>query len=597
MKRYLPLILILLGLVPMIFAPSCANTTQAPSGGKKDTIPPYITMITPLPGAVNVPCENAAIVFDFNEYVTIKTAQNIFLSPPQAKMPKSKIRNKSLVVSFEEPLMPNTTYTLNISDAVADNNEGNMFPGFTYAFSTGDTIDSLYITGTVQDGSTLEPLKNATVLLYKNHADSAVFLERPYAAVKTDAWGFFSLPYIQDTLYRLYAIEDKSNNNIYDPDEDRIAFVDSLIRPVKVVNDTVAELLKYDMLDTISCLKRISEYELNVFREKPSRQYIKNFKRLGERSAFISFNAEYAWIDSLWFRGYPETAVISQFNLLQDSLELWLNDRRTGPDTLKLMVNYRKTDSLGRLEPFLEEVKLYEEGKGRRAYAKRKRADELTRKDTTCAFSIKATPEYIEENGFVLEFEQPAVRACFDSLKVKSISPRQEDTPLKFRVVSDTVNLRRFNIYPEVKYLPGYEYELKAPSRAFMDITGFYSDSLVVKCGLPTDETLSTLTLVLSDVTGSYIIDLLDEGGKNTIRTRVITEDGPCVFPYLKENNYKVRIIEDKNGNSIVDTGNILEHRQCEKVRLLKFGEEKFIKIPASSSIEQSVNLKELFAK
>lgn len=595
MKRYAPLIIVLLALLPLIFAPSCANTKQAPSGGDKDTIPPRIVMITPLPGATNVPLIGAKIIFDFNEYVTIKNSKNVFLSPPLKKAPKAVVKGKSVIVSFEDTLLANTTYTLDLTDAIADNNESNMFPGFTFCFSTGENIDSCYITGTVQDCNTLEPLAGATVLLYKDHSDSAVFLKRPDAAIKTDKWGFFSLPYIKDTLYRLYAMVDASGNNIYDPDEDKIAFVDSLIRPVNIVADTVPELLKYDMTDTINCLKRISEYELNVFREKPSQQYIKNTVRVGERTSYITFNAEYAWIDSLWIKGYPSNAVITQFNILQDSLEIWLNDRRTGPDTLHLMVNYRKTDTLGKLVPFLEEVKLFEEGLGRKAYSRRKKESEIKHEDTICVCKFSAAPETFEQNGFELEFTYPVIKASFDSIIVYSVDPKQKETRLDYSVEPDSTNIRRFVIRPKTNYLSGYEYIVKLPYHCFRDINGFYSDSLQVKASIPKDDKASKLSLNMSGVDRKFIVDLMDEAGKKVLRTYIVSSDRILDFPYIKAGKYRIRFTEDINGNSIVDTGNLLEHRQCEKALFLKFGEQKYIDIPESSEIEQSVDMSTLF--
>ena len=351
MKRFLPLIIVVCACLLPLFFPSCANTTQAPSGGKKDTIPPYIIDIKPLPRTVNVPVKGVTFEFVFNEYVTIKTPANIFLSPPQQRPPKSRLRGRSLLVSFEEPLEPNTTYTLSFTDAIADANEGNMFAGYTYVFSTGSQIDTMMMTGTVVDCNTLAPVKGATVLLHKDHGDSAIFNRRPYAAVKTDDWGFFALPFIQDTLYRLYAIRDADQDNRYNPETETVAFIDSLIRPVMVAGDTVREMLKYDMLDTLRCLARRSEHELKLFREKPSRQFIVNKVRTAERSAYLTFQAPGAWIDSLWIRGYQANQVITQFNIEQDSLEIWINSRRAAPDTMRIFVNYRKTDTLGRLMP------------------------------------------------------------------------------------------------------------------------------------------------------------------------------------------------------------------------------------------------------
>lgn len=596
MKKYLPLILALAAVAPMLFIHSCANTTQAPTGGKKDTIPPYIVMISPLPGATNVPLTGAKFKFDFNEYITIKTAQNIFLSPPGKKMPKSKIQGKSLIVTIDDTLKANTTYTINFTDALADNNEGNPYPGYTYVFTTGDHIDSLGITGVVQDCNDLSPVKGATVLLYRNLADSAVFLERPYAAAKTDDWGFFIIPFIEDTLYRLYAIKDEGNNNIYDPDADLIAFVDSLVRPVMVISDTLREFMKYDMTDTLGCRARRTEYELNLFRESTSKQYIKNKVRVSDRAAYITFASADAWIDSLWITGYQPDRIITQFNMKQDSLEIWINDRGPVPDTLNLYVNYRKTDTLGNKVPTLERVKLFQEGKkkAKTAYEAQKN---IQHTDTICNFTASARPETVEQKGFELEFTLPVISEMFDSVKLFSVNPRQQESVEKFKVVRDSMNIRKYAILPQLNYLPGYEYILKIPQNCFHDINGYGNDSLEVKVSLPVDDALSSLNLVLKDVGSKFIVDLLDEGMREPLRTYIITSDCTLSFPYLKEGKYAIRISDDGNDNSIVDTGNLLEHKQPEKVLFYTLKNEKLINIPASAELTQTINIKQLFNK
>ena len=305
LSKYFPILPVGLILIPIMFFHSCANTKQAPSGGPKDSIPPVIVKIKPLPGVIGVPVHGATFEFTFDEYIKVKNPKNIFLSPPLTKAPKNKIKGKSLIVYFEDDLDSNTTYTLDFTDAIQDNNEGNLYTGFTYAFSTGENIDSMYITGVVQDCNTLQPVKGATVMLYKDLADSAIFNSRPTAAVKTDDWGFFTLRNIADTTYRLYAIKDESGNNLYDPDADLIAFIDSIIRPVNIVNDSIFELKKMDMKDTVNCLARKAEYELNLFKEKGSKQMIKNHGRTGYRSGFVSFSAPRAHIDTMWISGIP----------------------------------------------------------------------------------------------------------------------------------------------------------------------------------------------------------------------------------------------------------------------------------------------------
>ena len=593
MKRFLPLLIVVGACLLPLFFPSCANTTQAPSGGKKDTIPPLIIDIKPLPGAVNVPVEGASFDFVFNEYVTIKTPSNIVLSPPQARQPKSRLRGRTLHVSFEEPLQPATTYTITFTNAIADANEGNMFPGYTYVFSTGPKIDSMMVTGTVVDCQTLAPVKDATVLLHRDLADSAALLHRPYAAVKTDDWGFFALPFIQDTVYRIYAIKDANNNYIYDPGSENVAFIDSLIRPVMIAHDTVPEMLKYDMLDTLRCLARRSEYELKLFREKPSRQFIVNKERTAERSAYITFQAPGAWIDSLWIRGYRADQVISQFNILQDSLELWINSRRAAPDTMQVYVNYRKTDSLGRLAPTQEIVRL-PLAQNKRTYSKTSRRD-LKRGDTTCVYTFQVSPETVEQDGFELEFKYPIITEHFDSVKFYSINTRQRQSRAEFTVERDSLNLRRYILRPKDRLMPGFEYQMKLPYRAFRDINGFWSDSTVVKVSLPSDETLSSLDLELSGVDRKLIVDLLGEKRDKVLRSFVTDRDGTLHFPYIKAGRYSIRITEDRNRNAINDTGSLLEHRQPELVVFLDFSGSTYLNIPASVELTQSVDVGALF--
>lgn len=601
MKSSLKEILIPLGaalavLSPTFFMHSCANTTQAPTGGKKDTIPPALYWTQPVPGAVNVDTNKTKLVFGFDEYVTIKNQQNIFLSPPQKKAPKAKVKGKNVVVTFEEPLAKGITYTLNFTDAIADNNEGNMFPGFTYVFSTGDNIDSMLVTGTVQDCNTLTPVKGATVMLYKDHSDSAIFKSRPFAACKTDDWGYFCIPYIPDTLYRLYALKDDNNDNIYQPEDgELVGFIDSLIRPVMRVSDTLTEMQKYDMKDTLECRARRSEYEIRLFKEESTKQKLMNKGRSADRHAYVTFMSKNAWIDSLWIKGYKQEQLISQFNLRQDSLEIWINDRRRTPDTLQLYINYRKAnDSTGVFEPSLEHYPLFIEGALPKKTGRAARQN-LKHEDTICVYKLTAEPETVEQNGFSIEFAYPIIYENFDSLKFRYINPKQKELKGSFTVEKDSLNLRRYTIRPKEKLLPGYEYFLKVPHRAFRDINGFYSDSTEVKVSLPSDDKLSTIILDMKGVEGKLIVDLLNEKRDKVLRNYIIEKDTQLVFPYLKEGKYSVRVTFDYNKNSMVDTGNILEHRQPEKVAFFKVSEnEEYLDLPAATELTQIIEISEL---
>ena len=608
-SKYLPAVPICIFLVCMILPHSCANTTTPPSGGPKDTIPPVIRKIAPGDGSILVPVHKTKLEFTFDEFVVVKNNQNLFLSPPLEKPPRYRMRGKTLVIYFESDLDSNRTYTLDLTDAIGDNNEGNMFPGFTYTFSTGDRLDSMMITGNVVDCNTLMPVKGATVMLYKYPgdslavndtlkmpSDSLIFLRRPDAAVKSDEWGFFCLRNIQDTVYRLYAIVDGNNNNRYDPDNEKVAFYDTIIRPVVKINDSIPELRKYLMTDTLACLARKTEYELKIFRETPSKQMIVNRERIGERTAYITFMAPYAEMDSIWIKGVPPERLITQFNLRRDSLEIWVNDSGKQPDTLFLNVSYMKTDSLGQLAHTVEEIKLTKPRQLGAAAKSSKR--DIKHEDTTNVFTLTAVPENVEQDGFIMEFKYPVVEAPFDSLKFRYLNPRQQESEASYTVTQDSLNLRKYVIRPDVKLMQGYEYFLKVPYRKFRDINGFWNDSTEVKVTLPNDDKLSSITLTLKGVRNKYIVDLLSEKRDKVLRSYIIDEDASLQFPYLKAGKYSVRITEDLNRNGLVDTGNLLERKQPEQVKFYKLADGTFlIDIPEMTELEQVIDIGELFGQ
>ena len=591
-KRLFPALPVLIVLWGAMFSHSCANTSQAPTGGRKDTIPPVIVKMNPRPYVIGVPLTGAKFEFTFDEYFKVNDPKGIYLSPPQKVIPKYKVKGKKLIVSFEEPLQENTTYTLSFIGAIQDINENNPYPGYSYVFSTGDSIDSLYITGMVQDCETLDPVSKATVLLYESQEDSAIFNALPFASTKTDEWGFFSIRNIPGRPFRIYAITDENGNNLYDPDTEKVAFIDSLIRPVNVIRDSIYELMFFDMKDTLACRDRKTEYEMNMFRETPSRQFISNHGRKTERSAFISFNARNAHIDTMWIAGVSADRLITQMNLERDSLEIWINDQRSIPDTVNLFVNYLKTDSTGVLSGFTEEIKLGNQNPRRAA---RHTRQEINHNDTICRFSFRADPRTVETDGFVLEFDYPIISAQFDSVMYVITNPRNQEEEGTFTYSRDSSNLRRYLLKPEGPMYNGYEYSMKIPEGAFRDINNFLSDSAYVKVTLPGDEALSSLQLKMENVHHKYIVDMMDERRTSVLRSFIINEDTFLNFPYLDAGKYYIRITEDINDNSYVDTGSLLEHRMPERVKYFKINDNALLDIPASAVISQTVDLEQMF--
>ena len=330
---------------------SCANTSTPPTGGPKDTIPPILVRVIPDSNSVNFPVKGGTIELKFSEYVVLKDPnKHVFMSPPQRKRLITKIRGKSILVSFPELLDSSTTYSVHFGNSITDNNEGNLFYHYVYSFSTGQTTDSMMCAGVIMDSRTLLPLEGIIIGFYSNLSDTAVYKTYPSAVAKSDKWGYYVVRNLKSIPYRVFAFKDVNGNNQYNPENEEVAFNDSLIVPSIVMRKDLAELKFVDMKDTSRALARPSQLELYLFKEEAQKQYIKSKERPERKMVYISFAAPNVKIDSIGFRGIDSTKTIKQFNITRDSLVLWIKDTLLRvPDTLILDIKYYKTDSLANL--------------------------------------------------------------------------------------------------------------------------------------------------------------------------------------------------------------------------------------------------------
>lgn len=217
---------IYLGLIPFFIA-SCAQIL-APTGGDKDILPPKLTKINPDNQSLNV--LKSEFMFTFNEFIQLQNpTEKILISPPLNSKPEFIIKGKTLVISVIDTLKPNTTYSFVFSDCIRDITEGNVLPNFTYAFSTGNFIDSNIINGKVINAENLEPEKNIFVLLYKISNDSLPLTTKPYYITKTNEKGFFTFGNITQGEFWIYALNDKNNNLIRDQLKEPFAFNNSKV--------------------------------------------------------------------------------------------------------------------------------------------------------------------------------------------------------------------------------------------------------------------------------------------------------------------------------------------------------------------------------
>ena len=587
-------ILLALFVAACLSSHSCANTTTAPSGGPKDTLPPVLLKLTPANGATDFPRTEGKVTLLFNEYTVVKTATDIVLSPPtpRKRRPIAKVKGKDIVVTLQDTLQENRTYTIDFGQALADNNEGNLAPRIYYTFSTGDHIDSLYFTGKVINSQSLQPVKGMIVAAYSDQADSACFNKLPDAVVKTDDWGFFTLRNLRDTLYQVFVYTDKDGDYNYNPDEDEVGFLDSLYHPTHVVNDSIPELHSFDMKDTLHCAAREAMITLVTFQELQTVQYLQNSGRVTDKQGFLKFSAGDVQINSMEFVGIPDSSIIVQYNHTRDSLDFWIDtDYRVG-DSLLVRLNYQKTDSTGKLSPTDESLSL--------AVLKQEettpKSKEKPAPDTTFKLTVTAKDATVEQLGVSVESPLPFSRVVRDSIVLYETNPKGQRSAKEYRFEQDTADIRRFIITPDQALLKGYDYELVIPQGSFINLNKLPNEAASAKFKVPQGEDLSQLQLVVTGVEGRYIVELTDEKGSQVFRTYHVDKPGTLLFPYLQAGRYTIRVTWDKNGNGFADTGNLLARQQPESVRFYESSpDNRVLEIPESAEIEQTINLKALF--
>lgn len=220
---------LLLLLVAGVVVSSCARMGR-PDGGWYDETPPHVIETTPAEGSAHA--KSNKIIIHFNEFVKIDNpTENVVVSPPQLEAPEIKSTGKGIVVDLKDSLKQNTTYTIDFSDAITDNNEGNPLGNYTYSFSTGDEIDTMEVSGYVLEAENLEPIQGILVGLYADLSDT-VFQKKPMLRVsRTDGYGHFVVRGIKKGTYKVYALQDADGNYIFNQKSEKLAFLGDLITP------------------------------------------------------------------------------------------------------------------------------------------------------------------------------------------------------------------------------------------------------------------------------------------------------------------------------------------------------------------------------
>ena len=566
---------------------SCANI-GSPNGGPYDETPPKFVSSTPVPNQINYTGKKIEILFD--ELIQIeKPSENVIITPPQMELPVIRSAGKKAVIELKDTLKPNTTYTIDFTNSISDNNEKNVFENFSFAFSTGDIIDTLEVSGVLLNAENLEPMPGITIGLHNNLEDSA-FVKLPFVRTsRTNDKGQFTIRNITPGTYHIFALNDVNRDYKFDQPGEDIAFLDSVIVPsfeLTTRQDTTwKDSLTIDTIRTVGYTRFFPDnIELRLFKEKFERQYMVKPERPDEKYFTLRFNTKLDTVPvpvPINFTPEDSTWYFVQQTEGGTAVNYWLADSTVWKqDTLQVQVSYPKSDSLNILRPQTDTVQLV---------LRRRPAEKKKKKK-------KDEPDPIVFLG--MQVDAPSSMDLFDTISVTFNEPvldinkemffldQKIDTvwnTVDFDFFPDSTNSLNYFIRRPWKY--GEEYRIEVDSAAIHSLYGKWNDFFTGEFKIKKEDEYGYLYLNINGVDTTAFVELLSSGDAPVRKAKV--KDGGVLFMDLKPDKYYARIVIDTNGNGVWDTGNYIEKRQPEEV----YYSPKMYEIMQNWQVEETWNV------
>lgn len=550
---------------------SCTNIGN-PSGGPIDKTPPIFMRSNPTPNAVNVKDRKIEIFFD--EIVTLKDpSTKIIVSPAQTEMPRMSALGRKVTVELVDSLLPNTTYTIDFSNSIQDNNEGNAIDNFAFAFSTGSVIDSMRVSGYVLDSRTLEPMQSVVVGLQSNLADSAFHKEKLQRVALTNDRGQFTIRNVSPGSYHIFALKDLDRDYKFGNPTEDIAFLDSIIVP-SIGSREAADTVYNDLneIDTIMRATRPAYFPndilLSMFNEDRKSQYLANNLRVDSTRISLTFAAASDTLPSLSIVGrndVPDQWYTLERSQTNDTLTYWIRPPHlVSADTLMVATTYLRTDTASNLSWGTDTLKFTFQ----RQKAKKKKKNE----ETDSLEQIRFMELHPLANGtqevyapLLLQTGTPIERYSREAFHLQR--KLQNDTTfypaeIKSIALRDST-LNRRDLMLKVDWEPGAAYTLAVDSLAMTDIYGLQTKPLKVDFNVRKMEEYGNIVFNIPAVRDSAIVELLD--GTEKIVLRAPVKNHRAELLNLLPGKYYARLFIDRNGNGKYDTGNYDMHLQPEE--------------------------------
>ncbi|MCQ9634633.1 Ig-like domain-containing protein [Chryseobacterium sp. WG23] len=506
MKRFLLLFVI------SFLVHSCARV-GSPVGGPKDTLAPRFLSSNIDTTRINVKRDIHELRLDFDEYVTLKDInKNLIISPPIKNIKRilpSNIANKYVLIQWTDTLQANTTYNFNFGNSIVDNNESNPLRYFNFAFSTGDKLDDLYVSGEIKDALDIKKKTGSTenklvVGLYQVK-DTMNYKQKPYYITKVDDDGYYEMNYLSPGKYKIIAFADENGNSVYDPGKEKIGF----------------------QKEAVEVEKSVSGLNLKVY---PSKKPLK-YSEMKEVPGGILMT----------FEGHPDDVKVESLNdklkdikvthsPKSDSVKIWF-------DAVKNNVGQETTEKL-----------VFTHDKG-------------PKKDS--AYTVSLFYKYNKKNVMDLNSDNGGGSlAPKTDFKISSNYFIDKIDPAKWVLKSDSLTTQEFTakisetnpyqILIQSDFVSGKKYQLTVPKET---VSSFYAKNTQSKRFdfdvAKVDQFGSLEFTLLNAPSSSYWIQLLDSSEKAIYQR--YTKGDKVKFDILKPEEYIVRILVDNNENKYWD--------------------------------------------
>ena len=598
---------------------SCANL-GSPDGGPYDETPPKIVHTTPEFGASD--SKHKKIILEFDENIKVENAaEKVIVSPPQLEQPEISASGKRITVELMDSLRPGITYTIDFSDAIEDNNEGNPMGDYAFMFSTGDEIDTMQVSGYVLDAQNLEPIKGIFVGLYAledsvTELPDSVFKTKPFERIsRTDSRGHFIVKGLKRSRYQAYALKDQDQTYSFTQKSEMLGYNNQIFTP-SCKPDLRPDTVWHDSIHYDSIIMRgythfyPDDIVLLAYNEKLTDRYLLKTIRPNLREFTLFFTNRSDSLPVIQGLNFDaDHAFVIENNESNDTIKYWIRDSLVyNLDTLEISLTYLGTDTLGQLVEQCDTISLVSQiskaktdKQQQEAYEswakeykaelkkerKRSKMEGQAEGDATENESKKKSKKSKDDDE---EEEIPPMPEEFLEFKTTGMSlDPDKNFDMTFQDPIDTVYMEGIHFYEKVdtvlqacdfvfqklstphnayrlyaEWIPSHEYVVEIDTGTFVSIYGKRNESLRKNVKVKGMETYSALFINLINVDTCAVVQLLNNSDK--VVKSVKAKAGKADFYYLNPGTYYMRMFVDRNGNGVWDPGVYDEQRQPEDV-------------------------------